>query len=122
MKSLSRIQIGLYMVLLSFPTILLAQNTGGRPIIENPLGKTNDLFAYINSIIDAALKLGAIVAVIAIIIAGFMFVTAQGDEKKLETAKRILLYAAIGMVILLGARAISAVIINTVTNVDNASR
>ncbi len=104
------------------PSLSLAAGSGSAPAIKNPLNNNGDLFQYINSIIDAALKLGAIVAVIAVIIAGFMFVTAQGDEKKLETAKKILLYAAIGMVILLGARAIAAVIINTVTNVDNASR
>jgi type IV secretory pathway VirB2 component (pilin) len=62
------------------------------------------------------------VAVVAVILAGFMFVTAHGDEEKIKTAKKILLYAVIGMVILLGARMISEVIINTVTSVDNASK
>lgn len=121
MKIIHRIQVLLLVSLLALPSLVSANFSGDAPAIKNPL-KNDDLFAFINSIIDAALKLGAIVAVIAIILAGFMFVTAHGDEEKIKTAKKILLYAVIGMVILLGARMISEVIINTVTSVDNASR
>lgn len=120
MKIINRIQVLLLVSLLSLPVLSFA-GSGSAPAIKNPL-KNDDLFAFVNSIIDAALKLGAIVAVIAVILAGFMFVTAHGDEEKIKTAKKILLYAVIGMVILLGARMISEVIINTVKSVDNASK
>jgi len=45
-----------------------------------------------------------------VIYAGFQFVTAQGNVTKLETAKRAIVYALIGALILLGAEAISALI------------
>jgi|GEM_PF-2308514 len=127
MKTINRIQVLLLALLLSIPSLSFAERKGSAPatknplIIDNPL-KNDSLIAFINSIIDAALKLGAIVSVVAVILAGFMFVTAHGDEDKIKTAKNILLYAVIGMVILLGARMISEVIINTVTSVDKASK
>ncbi len=123
MKLTNRIQVFFLTLLLALPLVTLGVNSppGGKNKIDNPL-KNDDLFAFINSIIDAALKIGAVVAVLAIIFAGFMFVTAQGDEEKIKTAKRILLYAAIGIVILLGARVISDVIINTVKGVDQAAK
>lgn len=120
MKTINHIQVLLLALLLSIPSLSFAA-TGPAPGIKNPL-KNDSLIAFFNSIIDAALKLGAIVSVVAVILAGFMFVTAHGDEEKIKTAKKILLYAVIGMVILLGARMISEVIINTVTSVDKASK
>ena len=98
------------------------EGSASKNEIENPLGEGNDdLFAFIETIIDVVLRLGAVVAVLAIIYAGFLFVTARGDEKQLETAKKVLLYTVIGMAILLGARALSTIIINTVTSVGDAA-
>lgn len=49
-----------------------------------------------------------------IIYAGFTYVMAQGNETKVSTANRALLYAVIGGVIILGANVILAVIQGTV--------
>lgn len=90
--------------------------------IPNPLkgcsGNTNGsvcLINLFNSLIDnVLLPLGAVLAILAFIWTGFMFVTAQGNETKLGTAKRALLYVVIGTAILLGARVLGAVIANTI--------
>lgn len=90
--------------------------------IQNPLGEGNDdLFAFIDTIINVVLRIGSVIAVLVVIYAGFLFVTAGGDEKKISTAKMTLLYAVIGIAILLGARALSTIIINTVTSVGEAA-
>lgn len=99
---------------LLLPLISLAQSAGQ---ITNPLGSTKELIPFLDKIIDACLKLGAVIAVVALIYAGFLFVTAGGDEKKIETAKNTITYTVIGIIILLGARAISAVITNTVDSI-----
>jgi len=96
------------------PLLISAQN------IKNPLGSTNSLFGFLNKIIDALLQLGAVVAAVAVIYAGFMFVTAQGDEGKIKTAKATLLYTVIGLAILLGARVIASVIENTIRSVGGS--
>jgi hypothetical protein len=114
----------LLMIILSFPSVSFGQSGNGDGMISNPLEGKNDgnLLQFINGIIDAAIKLGAVLAVIAMIYAGFLFVTAQGDEGKIETAKKVLLYTVIGIAILLGARALSEIVANTVTSVGDATK
>ncbi|MEX0933566.1 MAG: hypothetical protein WDZ74_02305 [Candidatus Paceibacterota bacterium] len=83
--------------------------------ITNPLGKNSqgedvgflDLFRLI---LDGLILLATPIVIVMVIYAGFLFVTAQGNVTKLETAKRAIAYALIGALILLGASAISALI------------
>lgn len=122
MKNIRYIASYAAVAMLSLPVIVFGEGDGTGKI-TNPLGnKNSDLFSFIDTLIDAVLKLGSIVAVLAIIYAGFLFVTASGDEKKISTAKSVLLYAVIGIAILLGARALSAVIVNTVETVGKAAK
>jgi type IV secretory pathway VirB2 component (pilin) len=87
----------------------------GSAAIENPFKTGDSLPALFNSIIDNVLfPIGGVLAVLAFIWVGFMFVTAQGDPNKIETARRALLYVAIGTALLLGARAISLLVTNTI--------
>ena len=51
----------------------------------------------------------AIVPII-IIIAGFLFLTSGGDPEKVQTAKKMILYACIGLVIILLAKGIISLI------------
>ena len=92
--------------------------------IANPLKCPNGaancgLIDYFNAIVDGILiPIGAVIAVMAFIWAGFLFVTAGGEPKKIEDARRALLYVAIGTAVLLGAKAISAVITGTITQIN----
>lgn len=89
--------------------------------IVNPFkaGIGSSLPELFNSIIhNIIVPIGALVAVICFIWAGFMFVTAQGDEKKIATARTALLYTAIGTAILLGAEAITIILKNTITSLQ----
>ena len=73
------------------------------------------LETFLNTIIhNIILPLGGILAVLAFIWVGFMYVTARGNSTKLEEANRALLYVAIGTAVLLGAELISLVISNTI--------
>lgn len=86
--------------------------------IPNPIkcGKSDcNLFDFIEIIVDKVLlPIGGVVAVMAFIYSGFLFVTAQGSEDKIKTAKTSLWYTAIGTAILLGAKVLTTVIQNTV--------
>jgi hypothetical protein len=92
-------------------------NVSFQITIPNPLkNNTRDLPSLIELIISSViLPIGATIVTIMIIYAGFLFVTARGNETKLETAKKAFLYAVIGAVILLGARVLAAAIQGTVT-------
>lgn len=124
MNITTRIQITLLTLALSVPFISFGGAKSGTNdgTIHNPLSGNSNIFDFIETVITAAIQLGAIVAVVAIVYAGFLFVTAQGDEKKIATAKSVLLYTVIGIAILLGARLITDVVVGTVTDIDNASR
>lgn len=88
-----------------------SSNKGG---ITNPLKGNADLSALMKNLLRLAFMLGTIVVVFFIILAGFKYVTAGGDMKKIEAAHAMLLWTVIGAVILLGAQTIADVIFNTV--------
>jgi hypothetical protein len=50
------------------------------------------------------------ISVIMILVGAFYFVTAGGDEDKVETAKKYILYAAVGLAIALLAKAIVEIV------------
>jgi len=59
------------------------------------------------SIINWILGILALVAVIMILVGGFKWMTAGGNEEKVEGAKKLLIAAIIGLVIILAAWGIS---------------
>ena len=74
-----------------------------------------NLFTLFRSIIDnIVLPIGGVLAVLAFIYSGFLYVTAQGNETKLKTAHKALLYTSIGPAVLLGSWVIAKVIENTI--------
>ena len=91
-------------------------NTQGvNTSIPNPFNFGNSLPEFIKAVVEKVLlPLAGVVAVIAFIWSGFLFVTAQGDPTKLETAKRAILYTVIGTAILLGAVVLTNVITGTI--------
>lgn len=100
-------------VFLSFNTAL-AQNTvtEGLQVIEQPLGLANfDIRIIIANIIRAALGLIGIVLVGLILYAGYLWMTAGGNEDQIGQAKGIIRNAVIGLAIILSAYSIVAFII-----------
>lgn len=70
------------------------------------------IVAVLNNVI---MPIAAVVSVCYIVWAGFKYVRAQGNEKAIQEAHQNLLYALIGVGILLGAAGISQVIQSTIT-------
>jgi hypothetical protein len=84
--------------------------------IPNPLKNTNgtipDLIAAI--IDNIVIPIGGVIAILMVMYAGFLFVTARGDVKKITDAKQAILYACIGAAILLGSKVIAVAIKATI--------
>ena len=57
-------------------------------------------------VVNTALNLLALLAAVVIIIAGIRLIFSMGDEEGKETAKKTILYAVIGLIIVLLAKAI----------------
>lgn len=102
-------KIYLYILLICFPALTSAQ---GSAEITNPLAAEN-ITEFLETVLDVITTLSVPVIAIMIIYAGFMFVTAGGDEGQIEDAKKTALYTAIGAAIILGAELIVTVLENT---------
>lgn len=121
-------KFALIIVLIIFFPIITYGQLGGNDsntkndttiTLVNPLGdKVNDLPSFIYMILEIVFEIGAVVSVLAIIYVGFMFVSARGDTEKLVTARRALLYTAIGIAVLLGAVLIATVIDSTIQDLS----
>ncbi len=64
----------------------------------------------LTKILNIGLGFVATIAVLALIYGGIKYITSLGDEKAAEEAKRVILYAIIGLIVI----ALAAVIVNLV--------
>jgi amino acid transporter len=71
-----------------------------------------DLVTVIGVIINVILGLLGVVAVIIIVIGGFKWMTAGGNDEKIKEAKRLIGQGVIGLIIVLAAYAIARFIID----------
>jgi hypothetical protein len=103
-------------------TGLPASETGnppaGSPVIkikiDNPF-KAGSIPELIDVLLNEILiPIGAVIAVLMVMYAGFLFVTARGDTAQIKKAKDALLWAVIGAAILLGAKVITDAIQGTI--------
>ena len=130
-SSLTVLALSLGLFLSSF-AFVVAQ-TGGDPAITNPAGdpvvtnpsaqsgqgalvnplKVNSLEGLLGLIVAAAVRIGTIILVLALVWVGFLFVAARGREEQLRTARSAFFWTVIGGLVLLGAQGLSAVIQST---------
>ncbi len=73
--------------------------------LPNPL-QADDFNELIDSIINIIFNLSLLLAPLMIVVAGFLFVTAAGDPNRVNTAKKIILWTAVGFLIVLLSKGI----------------
>lgn len=71
--------------------------------------------SQIEAVFGAVYLVAGIVAVIAIILGGVRYVTANGDSGQLQAAKNTILYAVVGLVVIIMAAAITQFVIKSVS-------
>jgi predicted transporter len=110
-------------LVVSIPFFVFGQ--AGEPDVPpgqlgNPLGDgVNSLTDFVVAVLNRiVLPIGSVVVVFFIIYAGFLFVTARGNESKLEDAKKTLLAVVIGAAILFGSVAIAGAIKGTICQIS----
>jgi len=74
---------------------------------ENPLGSLDDPNEIIGMVVKRVLEVLGVAAIIMIIYAGIIWMTAQGNQERTEKAKKILLWTSVGLAIILGSYAIT---------------
>jgi len=75
---------------------------------EDPVSGSNGVINTVANIIAWA---GGVIAVIMIIFSGFRFVTAGGDSGKVTSARNTIIYATVGLLVIVIARVIVSLVI-----------
>lgn len=109
---------------LLFPGVILAADApltglGGATKGLEAVGaggklSTTSLPTLIGNLINVVLGVMGIVFVVLIVYAGILYMQAGTDPKKADTAKKIIVNAVIGLVLVVAAYAISTFIINQI--------
>ncbi|KKW28812.1 MAG: hypothetical protein UY72_C0061G0007 [Candidatus Uhrbacteria bacterium GW2011_GWD2_52_7] len=73
-----------------------------------------DLKTAIGQLINVALGFLGVVAVVIILMGGFKWMTAGGNDKNVEEAKRLIIAGIIGLAIILAAYAIASFVISSI--------
>lgn len=71
----------------------------------------------VGNLINVLLSVLGIIFVVLVVYAGYLYLTASGDDKKVEKAKKLLGQAVIGMVIIIAAYSISTFVIDNLAGV-----
>jgi hypothetical protein len=87
--------------------------SGRSSELKNPI-KYDTISQFLTATLDALVVIAFPFIVLAVVYAGFLFVSAQGNEEKLKTAKRVFVWVIVGSLIILGASLLSNVIGGTV--------
>ncbi len=88
--------------------------------IGSQIGLGNaDLKTTVLNIVRLLLGLMTLIAVVLVIYGGFVWLTAAGNEERVEKAKKIISAAVIGLIVILLAWAIVIFVANTTANVTS---
>ena len=120
MKILFTVFLCLVLVSLIVPTSFVLSQGDGDLGIDNPL-EFGTLGEFVKALVTTARDIGILVAVVGIVYAGFLKVTAMGDEEKLKKANKSFLWAVIGTAIMLGAWLIAFSIQGTVNELSGST-
>lgn len=101
-------------LMLMMGTVVQAQSfitPGDNPsAVSNATGGQGNFRSLALTIVNFFLTFLGLIAVVMIIYGGFLYVTAAGNGEKVESAKKIIMYSVIGIIIIL----LSFAIVNTI--------
>ena len=82
--------------------------------LQNPLG-TADPRVIVGNVIKALLGVVGSLALLVVILGGFMWVISAGNEEKIKKGKDMVTWAAFGLVVIFFAYALVTFVVNAVT-------
>lgn len=103
---------------LAIPMLTMAASNLTGLDEANPGLGTADVRDIIDTIISVILGFLGLIAVILILIGGFMWMTAGGNDDKITTGRKYIINGVIGLIIILAAYAIASFVI---TNIGTAT-
>ena len=103
-----------FIFIISLLTIfLIALPVLGQDLVfKNPFKEITTITSLIEAIIKFLKSLAIMVSAILIVYAGYLYMTSAGNQQKIETAQKTLIWALVGIGVILIASAITKVIEN----------
>lgn len=126
MKTLARYAVSVvlgFAIALPFVNFPLVQAATGQLEADDLLSSDfadasglgqGELQSTIGSLIRVALSFLGVVAVVIILLGGFKWMTAGGNDEKVSEAKRLIVAGIIGLAIILSAYAIASFVISSI--------
>ena len=119
-KTLQKIFLTMVLVVLMAPVMVAADDFGTEKLnnlnLPNQSVQGEDL---IYKVINLILGFLALIAIVIILIAGFEWMTAGGNDKRVEVAQKRLKYGLIGLVIIFFAYGIVRFVLSTLSGIGN---
>lgn len=81
------------------------------PTIENPITGPNGILSKVSNIIAAV---GGVIAVAMIVFGGLQIILSGGESQKVANGRNIIIYSAVGIVVIIMARVIISFVLNKV--------
>jgi len=107
--------IAMATMLLMVPVMTFASDVTGIGTANPGLGEA-DVKDIVKNIITVILGFLGLVSVVIILIGGFMWMTAGGNDDRIKKGRQFIINGVIGLVIILAAYAIAQWVINTIQN------
>ena len=92
--------------------VSISGEASAQGAIQNPLGAGTTVMDVINRVIDFALRILTPLAVIMVLLAGLLYMTAGGSEEKVKKAHTALLWEIIGIAVVLVAKSVEIILRN----------
>src|SRR3989339_2157923 len=112
--NMKRALLALLMSSFLFPVFVFAQpdytgelDAAGTAVYGSSNSMQGNVYYIVGSIISVLISLIGVIFLILLIYAGFLWMTAGGNEKQVEKAKDMMLRAVVGLVILLASYSLS---------------
>jgi len=90
-------------------------SNSGSTQLYNPLGSTNSIQSVIGRAINSLLGIVGSLALLMFVYGGLMWMTSAGASDKVKKGKDIILWSAVGLVVIFSAYALTKFVITALT-------
>jgi heme A synthase len=102
--------VGFALAVLAYAGVVAIENfigvktvTSSRNVIFNPFGPGATLESTVGNVLEKILTISGLISLFMIVLYGFRYMTARGDDKQVSTAKSGLTWSVVGLVLILFA-------------------
>ena len=95
--------------------LMLGAQAAMAQALDNPLG-TTDLRIAVGRLIKALLGISGILALVAYVYGGLMWMLSYGSEKRITQGKQAMVWASLGLAVMFGAYVIVNLLIQTLSS------